>query len=264
MGKYLDKVQNDKIEIRIIKNEAELHAAQRLRYRVFFEECGAKASPQVEAEKRDFDEFDDYCDHLIAVDKNAGDNPDDYIIGTYRLMRKDGAKRCGKWYSQTEFDVEKFSDYDGEVLELGRSCVSADHRTKLVMQMLWNGLAAYMFDYDIKLMFGCGSFHGTDLNEYKQALSYLYYNCVATGNLDITAKGKNKRDMKLLAKDEVDDKEAIRQIPTMIRGYLRAGAKVGNSVWIDWDFNCFDVCIIFEMKNLKENYLKHYENEIKR
>lgn len=264
MAKYLDKVSNDKIEIRFVKNDEELYAAQRLRYRVFFEECGAKASPEVEVQKRDFDEFDPYCDHLIAIDKHAGNNPDDYIIGTYRLMRKDGAKRCGKWYSQTEFDVEKFNDYEGEVLELGRSCVAPYHRTKLVMQMLWNGLAAYMFDYDIKLMFGCGSFHGTDLNHYKQALSYLHYNCISTGKLDITAKGENKRSMQLLPKEEVDERKAFLEIPTMIKGYLRAGAKIGNSVWIDWDFNCFDVCIIFEMKNLQEKYLKHYENEIKK
>lgn len=265
MGKYLDKVQNDKIQIRLVKNKEELIAAQKLRYKIFFEECGATSSnPQVEIEKRDFDEFDDFCDHLIAIDKNAGDNPEDYIIGTYRLMRKDGAKKCGKWYSQTEFEVEKFNDYEGEVLELGRSCVAQNHRTKLVMQMLWNGLAAYMFDYDIKLMFGCGSFHGTDLNEYKQALSYLHYNFITSGKLDISAKGENKRAMDLLPKEEVDDKKALLEIPTMIKGYLRAGAKIGNSVWIDWDFNCFDVCIIFEMKDLRAKYLKHYENEIKK
>lgn len=264
MGKYLDKVSNEKIEIRFVKNEEELYAAQRLRYKVFFEECGAKASKEVEKEKRDFDEYDAYCDHLIAIDKSAGTDPNDYIIGTYRLMRKEGAKRCGKWYSQTEFNVEKFNDYEGEVLELGRSCVAPNHRTKLVMQMLWNGLAAYMFDHDIKLMFGCGSFHGTDINKYKQSLSYLYYNCIARGDLEISAKGENKRDMQLLKREEVDEKKAFLEIPTMIKGYLRAGAKIGNSIWMDWDFNCFDVCIIFEMKNLQEKYLKHYEKEIKK
>ena len=113
-------------------------------------------------------------------------------------------------------------------------------------------------------MFGCGSFHGTDLNEYKQALSYLHYNFMTSGKLDISAKGENKRAMDLLPKEEVDDKKALLEIPTMIKGYLRAGAKIGNSVWIDWDFNCFDVCIIFEMKDLRAKYLKHYENEIKK
>ena len=87
---------------------------------------------------------------------------------------------------------------------------------------------------------------------------------MTSGKLDISAKGENKRAMDLLPKEEVDDKKAILEIPTMIKGYLRAGAKIGNSVWIDWDFNCFDVCIIFEMKDLRAKYLKHYENEIKK
>lgn len=261
---YLDKIKNNKIEVRLIKNPEELIAAQKLRYKIFFEECGAKASPQVELEERDFDEFDDYCDHLIAIDRLAGLNPEDYIIGTYRLMRKEGAAKCGKWYSQNEFEVEKFNDYDGEILELGRSCVAKAHRTQLVIRMLWNGLAAYMFDYDIKLMFGCGSFHGTNIEDYKDALSYLYYNKIVSGNLDIDAKGVNKRPMDLLPKESIDERKAMKEIPTMIKGYLRAGAKIGKSVWIDWDFNCFDICIIFEMKDLKSSYRKHYENEIKK
>ena len=144
-----------------------------------------------------------------------------------------------------EFDVEKFNDYDGEVLELGRACVHKDFRSKVVMQMLWNGLAAYMFDYDIKLMFGCGSFLGTDLEEYKQPLSYLYHNHIAEGDLEIEAKTKDKRDYPVLSKEEINDLEAFKQLPTMIKGYLRVGCKVSKSIFIDWNFNCFDVCVIF-------------------
>jgi putative hemolysin len=272
MTKYIDNIKNERIEVRLAKNAEEIVASQRLRYKVFFEEEGVKSldrgdgidtSAQILKEHRDFDEFDPYCDHLVAIDRNAGAKPDDYIVGTYRLMRKDGKKRIGKWYSQTEFDVEKFDAAEGEILELGRACVRADHRDRRTMQMMWNALAAYMFDYDIKIMFGCGTFLGTDPGKYKQALSYLYYNCVARGELEITAKGENARPMDLLPESEVDPAAAMNEIPTMIRGYIRAGAKVSNSLWIDWGFNGFDVCIIFEMKDLKDKYLKHYEREVK-
>ncbi|MDR2098820.1 MAG: GNAT family N-acetyltransferase [Rickettsiales bacterium] len=263
MGKYLDGLRSDRIEVRLARNDAEIHAYQRLRFKVFYEEEGAKPTAAQAAEKRDFDEYDPHSDHLIAIDRTLGGDPDDYIIGGYCLMRKEGASKVGHWYSQTEFDVEKFNDFDGEVLELRRACVAKDHRNKLTMQMLWNALAAYMFDYDIKLMFGCGSFLGTDPAQFKQALSYLYYNAVATGPLEIQAKGANRREMNMLPESEVDPVAAINSIPTMVRGYIRAGAKVSGSLWIDWDFNCFDVCIIFEMRDLKANYLKHYEKGIK-
>ena len=263
MTSYLDNIKNEKFEIRLAKTEEEVIAAQKLRYKIFFEEDGAIPSEQVKLEERDFDEFDPFCDHLIAIDKTAGDNPADYVIGTYRLMRKDGAKKAGKWYSQSEFNVEKFNDYNGEVLELGRACVHKDYRTKIVMQMLWNGLAAYMFDFDIKLMFGCGSFLGTDVNQYKQSLSYLYYNCVAVDELAVEERGKDKCEYPVIPKNEIDGVVAFKELPTMIKGYLRIGCKVSNTIFIDWNFNCFDVCIIFETKNLKQSYLEHYEKKIK-
>ncbi|MBQ8660620.1 MAG: GNAT family N-acetyltransferase [Alphaproteobacteria bacterium] len=263
MTNYLDDIKNEKFEVRLAKTEAEVVAAQKLRYKIFFEEDGAKPSEEVEKEKRDFDEFDLYCDHLIAIDKNAGNDPEDYVIGTYRLMRKVGAKSVGKWYSQAEFDVEKFNDYDGEVLELGRACVHKDFRSKVVMQMLWNGLAAYMFDFDIKLMFGCGSFLGTDVNSAKEALSYLYYNHTADGKLEINARTENAVPYPLVPKEEIDERKAFISLPTMIKGYLRVGCKVSKSIFVDYSFNTFDVCIIFETKNLKQSYLEHYEKKIK-
>ena len=262
MTKYLDNIKNENFEVRLAKSEEEIIATQKLRYKIFFEEDGAKPNPQVLKEKRDFDEFDPYCDHLIVIDRKAGNNPENYIIGTYRLLRKDGAKKAGKWYSQGEFNVEKFNNYDGEVLELGRACVHKDFRNKVVMSMLWNGLAAYMFDYDIKLMFGCGSFLGTNVNEFKPALSYLYYNHLAKGDLEIEARTENAVEYPLIPKDEVDEKRAFISLPTMIKGYLRVGCKVSKSIFIDWDFNVFDVCIIFETKNLKQSYLEHYEKSL--
>ncbi len=263
MTNYLDNIKNEKFEVRLAKTPAEIVAAQKLRYEIFFEEDGATPSEQVLKEKRDFDEFDEYCDHLIAIDRTCGDNPEDYVIGTYRLLRKDGAKKLGKWYSSAEFDVEKFFDYDGEVLELGRACVHKDFRTKIVMQMLWNGLAAYMFDYEIKLMFGCGSFLGTNVDEHKEELSYLYYNHVAEGNLEINAKTKDAVPYPVIPREEIDEKRAFVKLPTMIKGYLRVGCKVSKSIFVDWSFNTFDVCIIFETKNLKQSYFDHYEKQMK-
>ncbi|MDR1009363.1 MAG: GNAT family N-acetyltransferase [Rickettsiales bacterium] len=262
----LDDIKNDRLEVRLAKTPAEILAAQRLRYHVFFEEDGVTNTTRAgdtaiptHGEKIDIDEFDAVCDHLIAIDLTTNRPAEQSIVGTYRLMRKEGRAKIGKWYSETEFNVEKFNTLEGEILELGRSCVAKSHRNRLTMQMMWNALAAYMFDYKIELMFGCGTFLGTNPDEYADALSYLYYNHVETGAMKISAKGENARPMNLLPKDEIDEAKAMAQMPTMIKGYIRIGARISDSCWIDWGFNGFDVCIIFETKNLRADYLKHYE-----
>jgi len=271
MTKYLDSVGTDKLSARIAKTPAEILAAQKLRHKVFFEEEGVKdisrggTTVSLAENGLDRDEFDQFCEHLIVIDKVkelAKAPPEEYVIGTYRLMRKDGSKRAGKWYSETEFDVEKFMNFPGEVLELGRSCVAAEYRTKMTLAIMWNALAAYMFDNNIALMFGCGTFLGTDLNEHKEALALLAKNYVAEGKWACRPKGENARDFPPIPAD-LDEAAALLKMPTMVKGYLRAGCKVGNGVFIDWGWGGFDVLIIFEMKDLKDKYLDHYERKIK-
>lgn len=262
----MDTVETERIKVRLAETPEEILAAQKLRYKVFFEEDGAKSSVRAgesaidtHGKKIDTDEFDAHADILIAIDKAAGPDPDAYVVGTYRLMRRKGAAAAGKWYSQAEFDVEKFDSVEGEILELGRSCVAKEYRSAKVMKMMWNALAAYMFDHGIVLMFGCGTFIGTDPGKFAHALSYLYYWHREKGALATRARGGCAHRMDLLPKDRVDAKLAMRQIPALIKGYLRVGAKVGGQCWIDYGFNGVDVCIIFKTKNLRPDYKRHYE-----
>jgi putative hemolysin len=47
----------------------EIKEAQRLRYKIFAEEMGAHLAPNEDG--LDIDEFDDYCDHLLARDETT-------------------------------------------------------------------------------------------------------------------------------------------------------------------------------------------------
>ena len=71
----------------------------------------------------------------------------------------------------------------GEILELGRSCVDAAYRNRPAMQLLWRGIAAYVFHYDIALMFGCASLPGTDPDALAVPLSYLHHHHLAPRRL---------------------------------------------------------------------------------
>ncbi|MEJ0063030.1 MAG: GNAT family N-acyltransferase [Alphaproteobacteria bacterium] len=256
------------LEVRLARNQADVHAVQALRYRVFYEEMNAQASPEIAAAKRDFDPMDDNCEHLLVVDHSRPE--DDQVVGTYRLIRREAAKKNGKFYSSDEYDITCLIDYPGEVLELGRSCVATEHRTRHTLQLMWSGLAAYVFQYDIKLMFGCASLPGSDPAAHKEALTYLYYHHLAPPGLRPKALPERYVDMRLLPPEAVNAAQGMDQVkfdprlggnnlPPLIKGYLRVGAYVGDGAVVDYQWNSTDVCIIVKTDLMADRYMKHYE-----
>ena len=178
-----DGIRHGNMEVRLARSEAEIHEAQALRYKVFYGESAARPTAEMVAAGRDFDRFDAYCDHLLVIDHAEG-GEGGRIVGTYRLLRQSVAERNGGFYTATEFDVTKLMEYPGEIMELGRACVDASHRNRATtMQLLWRGIATYCVQYDIKIMFGCGSLPGTDPQAVAPPLSYLYYNHLAPEHL---------------------------------------------------------------------------------
>jgi putative hemolysin len=256
------------LEVRLAETAAEIDAAQALRYRVFYEEMGAAPLPAMQARQRDFDAFDDYCDHLLVIDHATSEGSK--VVGTYRLIRRDAAARHGSFYSASEYDISPLINYPGEILELGRSCIDAEHRTGTVMQTLWRGLAGYIMRHDITLMFGCASFPGTDPNAHALPLSYLYYHHLAPPGLRAKALPEHYIDMKLLPREAFDPDTAFKtmkmdprsggnSLPPLIKGYLRVGGYVGDGACIDRQFNTTDVCIIVKTDLITSRYMRHYE-----
>lgn len=160
------------LEVRLAETEADADAAQALRYRIFYDEIGAKPTPSRKKLKRDVDPYDDICDHLLVIDLERGSAARPEVVGTYRLLRGAVAEASAGFYSEGEFDLAGLLRHSGEIMELGRSCISADYRRRGAMQLLWRGIADYIFEHKVEVMFGCGSIHGTDVNEAKRALAY--------------------------------------------------------------------------------------------
>jgi putative hemolysin len=249
-------------EVRLAQTPAEIDAAQALRYRVFYEEMAAHPSPEMALERRDFDEFDRVCDHLLVLDRRRGDGPEG-IVGTYRLIRREAAARAGRFYSAAEYDIQKMIDYPAEVLELGRSCVAKDARNTATMQMLWRGIALYCYHYDIKVMFGCASFPGTDPSQHAQAFSYLYHHHLAPPEIRARALAGRYVDMNMMSPDSFDARRAMARVPPLIKGYLRLGGFVGDGAVIDSEFNSTDVFIVVKTELVTEKYIRHYERGIR-
>jgi putative hemolysin len=252
------KVVAGDFEVRLAGSRAEIEAAQALRYRVFYEEMQAKPTPAMAAVKRDFDGFDEVCDHLLVLDRRRGEGSDS-IVGTYRLIRRPAAARMGRFYSSAEYDIQKMIDYPGEVLELGRSCIAKDARNTATMQMLWRGIALYAYHYDIQVMFGCASFPGTDPSQHAQAMSYLHHHHLAPPEIRTRAVASRYVKMDMLERDSYDARKAMARVPPLIKGYLRLGGFVGDGAVIDAEFNTTDVFIIVKTELVTEKYIRHYE-----
>lgn len=248
--------------VRLAETAAEVEAAQALRYRVFYDEMSAKPTPEMALCHRDFDTFDAFCDHLLVIDHNRGAGAD-AVIGTYRLIWRAAATRHGGFYTAGEYDITNLLAYPGEILELGRSCVDADYRNRPTMQLLWRGIAAYMLHYDIALMFGCASLPSTDTNALAEMLAYLYHYHLAPPSLRARALEHRYVDMNLMAPAEIDERRALADLPSLIKGYLRLGGFVGDGAVIDRQFNTTDVCVVVKTDWVTDKYYKHYTRDEK-
>ena len=253
----LDALQTGGLSIRLAKSDADIDAAQALRYRIFYDEMAAKPLAEAARLRRDIDAFDEVCDHLLVTDRAFGEGADS-VIATYRLLRGSVAATHGRFYTSSEYDIANLFGLPGEMLELGRSCVDAKHRDRPTMQLLWRGIAAYVFHHDISLMFGCASLHGTDPNALALPLSYLYHFHLAPPAFRTKALPELYVDMNFLAADEIDPKKALASLPPLVKGYLRLGGFVGDGAVVDEQFNTTDVCVIVKTELVTEKYYRHY------
>lgn len=251
---------SQRVNVRLTANQGEVEEAQRLRYRVFYEELAAAPDKEMALMRLDRDEFDKYADHLIVTDDSREEG--DRIVGTYRLLRREIAMKFGGFYSSTEFDISSLLNSGHTLLELGRSCVMSEYRTRPVLQLLWQGIADYMADHKIDLLFGCASLHGTDIKNISTPLSYLHHYHLAPENLRPRALKGRYINMDIIPKEDIDRKRAFANLPPLIKGYLRVGATIGDGAVIDEQFNTTDVCILMQTNMVSDRYRKHYERKI--
>jgi len=254
----MEPLQFENLEVRLAGNNSDVDAAQALRYRIFYDEMGARPTPRCRNMARDFDPYDEICDHLLVIDKEQGDEQNPCVVGTYRLLRSSVANVSAGFYSEGEFDLRALLMHPGEIMELGRSCIDAPYRSRGAMQLLWRGIAGYVVEHDIQVMFGCGSLHGTDLEEAKRTLAYLHHYHSAPWHLRPRALDHRYVTMETMEKETIDLKRVRTELPPLLKGYLRLGGYVGEGAVIDHQFNTIDVCVVVETQNVTGKYYRHF------
>ena len=244
-------------EIRLAVSAGEIDSAQALRYRVFYDEMGAKPLADMAARQRDFDQFDPVCEHLVVIDHKpeaAGQ-----VVGSYRVMLREHARRAGGFYSASEYDISALMKFPGTLMELGRSCVDARYRDRATMQLLFRGISEYVNTHKVDVMFGCASLPGTDPEKLQTQLSYLYHYHLAPEELRTRALPERFTPLNLLPKEAIDPRRALASLPPLLKGYLRVGGFVGDGAVVDHQFNTTDVCIIVKTDLIAERYTRHYD-----
>lgn len=248
---FFDGLMSETLEltVRLAADEAELRAAQALRYQVFYDEMGASPTPEMAAAGLDFDAFDAHCNHLLVIGGGA-------VVGTYRLLSGDRALDGPGFYSSAEYDLGPLmsaADPAG-LLECGRSCIDGRFRNKATIQKLWRGIAQYIADHKSKSLFGCASFPGPDPAAFAEPLSFLHHHRLAAPEFRAAAHAGRKHRLDMTPAGGVDARRALCAMPPLIKGYLRLGARVGDGAVVDEQFGTTDVLIILPVSAISDRY----------
>lgn len=254
------------LQVRLARDEHEIAAAQTIRFRVFFDEMGARSSAEGAPQDRDTDGFDSVCDHLLVIDTSLPGSDVERIVGTYRLLPPEGAGRMGRFYSQDEFAIEGLmARHSGRrFLELGRSCVLPPYRTKRTIELLWQGIWAYCRRMRIDVMMGCASFPGVVPAAHAEALSFLGHFCQAEGDWHVRAVAGRYAPMDLMPKEAIQARSALTAMPPLVKGYLRLGARFGDGCVIDRDFGTTDVFVVLPVEAISDRYINYYGADAER
>jgi len=250
------------LEVRLAQEKREVRRAQKLRYHVFYRDGTAIADAATLLARRDKDGFDRICVHLMVIDHAArpsmrGRQP---VVGTYRLLRQEVAERNGGFYTENEFDIASLVDRHAGLrfLELGRSCVLPRYRTKRTVELLWHGIWAYVRQHRLDVMIGCASFEGTDPDRLALPLSFLHHYAQAPAAWRASAHPSRRVEMNRMAKEAINPKAALHELPPLIKGYLRLGAFIGDGAVIDHQFGTTDVLIVMPVSAISARYIEHF------
>ncbi len=236
--------------VKTVEGQQEFFDALKLRYRVFYEEKVGAVAGGI-----DRDLYDEVSDLLIIKDLEHH-----RVVGTYRLISD---THSSKFYSESEFRVDDFLGSPGRKLELGRACIDNQYRNGAVIHLLWRGISEYAVHSDSQYLFGCSSIFTQDESVVANIYRYL-----ASMNMWSDEYGIRPHE-KYQMKDEIDLKsfgaltgdeiaETKAQIPTLMKSYLKAGAKIYGQPAYDPEFKCYDLFTVLDLSKLTDSYRKKY------
>lgn len=245
----IDRAARPRLTVAVARTEGEVREAQKLRWRVFAEELGARLPTDEPGVDRDA--FDAHCDHLLVRDGDSGE-----VVGTYRILPGPASAAQGGFYSETEFDLSRLLHLRNRTVEVGRSCVHPDYRTGGTIALLWAGLAEYMKAGRHEYLLGCASIGMADGGHGAASI----YNALKDSSMSPAEYRVFPRSP--LPLQRLDGTLRV-PVPPLLKGYVRCGAWVcGEPAW-DPDFNTADLLMLLPMSRLDSRYARHFVKHLK-
>lgn len=240
-------ILTSKYRIRTVDNDEDFQKVLRLRYEVFIKEGLAEERTI----RLDLDPLDFLCDHLVIEDVATQE-----IVGTYRLICSEFSNR---FYSEGEFRLDEFLRLPGIKLELGRACISKDHRRGIVISLLWQGIAEYARRVNASYLFGCASLWTTDVAEAADVLVWFRQNEYLLETIRVVPQKAYRLDQfQRTMLERLGGMNVEVKIPSLIRTYLKAGAKIVGEPAYDVDFKCFDYFTVLDRTAMTEQFERKY------
>ena len=238
-----------RFSVRFACNKKEVKQAQKLRYKAFVDEFGVEFSSKQSG--IDEDRFDKYCLNLLLIDDDK-----QKIVGTYRLLTAQGAKKAGGWYSASEFDLSPFKPLMPEMIEVGRACIHKDYRLGKggALLLLWRGLIETMKRLNCRYFIGCGSVPIRDGGAYAVQVYKKIQEKGALIDQKYFIEAKNPLDLSITPQEG----QEYPGLPVLIRGYLKLGAVICSFPSVDPIFKTADMMILFDKEKSNQRYLKKY------
>ena len=222
--------------------------------------------PEAMRLRRDIDAHDAICDHLLVLDRAIAGDLQDRIVATCRLLRQDVARANDGFYSRSEFTIHDMLARHPQkrFMEIGRSCILPQYRSRRTVELLWQGIRAYTQAHGIDALFGGASIPGAIPEAHALSLSFLHHHCLATGQWAVSARPELFKLMDLMPREAIDTKAALYGLPPLLKGCLRLGARVGDGAVVDRTFDTTDVMVVLPVCVISTMHIKHYGADFKR
>ena len=244
--------ENKKYIVKTVETALELQKALNLRYEVYYKELINKST----IIKLDIDKYDLISDHIIIVDKYINK-----VVGTYRVI---ASTFSDNYYSESEFDITRIKDAQGNKLELGRACVHKDYRNGLTLALLWKGVSLYIESLNIKYLFGCSSVNTTNVLEISLIYKFIKDLHLSGEELRVYPKDKFRLDEITNYLDAFEKFSAKAEsiedfIPPLLKAYLKAGSKICGEPALDKKFKCADFFTVLDTDLMSDKFEKRYK-----
>ena len=173
------------------------------------------------------DQFDDTCTHIMVFD-----TVQDQLVCCFRMLTLQ-ADEVSYSYSAQFYDLSALERYDGTMVELGRFCVDPDLHDPDIVRVAWGEMTAYVDANDVRMLFGCSSFAGTDTAPYLDAFALLKARHLAPQPWAPQIKAPDVFRYGDELRRKPDLKKAMLAMPPLLRTYLLMGGWVSDHAVVD-------------------------------